>query len=616
MLLLPAESAAVPPVMTAAFLLVAIPMLEALRLPHPPVAAVLVATGASKSRAYELRPSIENFLRIPLRPPGRPPTPPAAPIDTGGITREAFAYVATHPGSLVKSATRNRYSDGYRHLVLDLAERHVDFDLGQLAQAVLVPLPTLQDWLATSRPVAVAPPPPQVDPADELRICSIVEAWRGWEGGFSQFCVYVREQLAIPWGPPTVRRILASYTDRRPRRRPGRSPDEKALRGAFLTFFPGAQWVEDGSTIKITVDGVVFSFNWELCVDAYSGAFVGASLRDEEDSQAVVDAFDDGVATTGARPIALSTDNRASNHTPEVEQALGDTLHIRATLGRPQSDSPIEGAFGLFQQSAPPLVVEGATPRETARSMLALALKIWGRAVNHRPRNDRRGRTRIQLYRDERVTDEQIAAARAALKERLRLQDLAFRTRKARLDPVIRALLDEAFVRLGLDDPKGRVRDSIARYPHDSVLAAIAVFEGKRVAGTLPAGAGARYLRAIVQRITEKHEGLAIADALLRARLDARDRALAVLDAERLAVSGGPGDRLRAFVDRALAAAGPLHRAFWLRATSDVIAAELPDERAALFRVAARRIHGTFRVHHRERQTAVEVLAGQSLPIS
>ncbi|MBA2321973.1 MAG: hypothetical protein H0V89_12560, partial [Deltaproteobacteria bacterium] len=569
-------------------------MLDELGLVHPTAASVLAATGAKKSRAYELRAAIEAQLSGILRSPGRPPTPPAVPSDTGGISRAAFAYVAAHPGALVTTATRNTYSDGYRHVVLDLVESHPDLDIAQLAQAVLVPLPTLQDWLATPQPSAAASP--QVDPADEPRIASIVEAWRRWKGGFSQFCVFVRGQLAIPYGDDAVRRILASYTDRRPLRRSGRSPDEKALRGAFLTFFPGAQWVEDGSTVKITVNGKSFSFNWELCVDAYTGAFVGASLRDEEDSRAVVEAFEDGVATTGGPPIALSTDNRASNHTPEVAAALGETLHIRATLGRPQSDSPIEGGFGLFQQSAPPLVIDGDTPCAMARAILALVLTVWGRAANHRPRNDRRGRTRVQLYRGERPTDEQIVAARAALKERLRLQDLAFRTRQARLDPVVRALLDETLVRLGLDDPNGRVRDAIARYPHDAVLAAIAVFEGKRTAGTLPAGAGARYLLGIAHKITEKHEGLAIADALLRARLAARDRALVLLDAERLAVPGDPGERLRAFVDLALATDGPLHRAFWLRATSDVILGELPDQHATLFRIASRRIHGTFRV--------------------
>lgn len=99
---------------------------------------------------------------------------------------------------------------------------------------------------------------------------------------------------------------------------------------------------------------------------------------------------------------------------------------------------------------------------------------------------DRNGRSRVQLYQDDQPTDEQIAAAKAQLEERRRRHELAFHTRRARLDPIVRALLDEVFVGLGFDDPTGNVKNAIAGYPHDAVLAGIATFEGKRDAGTLP----------------------------------------------------------------------------------------------------------------------------------
>jgi hypothetical protein len=74
------------------------------------------------------------------------------------------------------------------------------------------------------------------------------------------------------------------------------------LRDAFLTFFPDAQWVGDGSNVAIVVCGVRFEFNLELVIDAYSGAFVGVSLRDEEDSTAVIDAWLDAKQTTTVTP--------------------------------------------------------------------------------------------------------------------------------------------------------------------------------------------------------------------------------------------------------------------------------------------------------------------------
>jgi hypothetical protein len=179
------------------------------------------------------------------------------------------------------------------------------------------------------------------DDATDARIASIVEAWRRWEGPFSAFCAFVRAELRIPYGDTLIGRILAVRAGRRPKRRPGRSPDEKATRKAMVFFHAGAQWFQDGSPIAVTLNGRTFTFNREVAVDGWSAALVGASLRREEDARAVVQAFEDGVITTGDKPLALNTDNYAANHAPEVAAALADdTLHIRTPLGRPQTDAP------------------------------------------------------------------------------------------------------------------------------------------------------------------------------------------------------------------------------------------------------------------------------------
>jgi hypothetical protein len=243
-------------------------------------------------------------------------------------------------------------------------------------------------------------------------------------------------------------------------------------------------------------------------------------------------------------------------------------------------------------------------------------LTIWCRATNHRPRNDRRGRSRVQLYADEQPTDEQIAAAKAALEERRRLQELAFRTRQARLDPVVRALLDEVFDRLGFDDPTGNVKDAIARYPYNAVVAGIATFEGKRDVGRLPPNVGPRYLLGIVRNISERDEGLAIAKHLWRLRLATHDAALIRLDNARGAVIGTPGEQLRSFIDRALAEDGPLVRSFWLAATVDLLNATPESQQHVLFVSATRRIEGTFRVDRLDRQAAVRFLAEHVLQVA
>lgn len=610
---------AVSPLLSAGLLLLATSWLADFDLPHPTAAQVLEKTGASRSRAYELCAAIRALLPTLLRPPGRPIAAPTPHEDTGAISRAIVVFLMNHPGAVINSPARRRYSDGFRHHVLELADQHPGLDVAVFAEAVGVPAPTVQDWFTTPQPVAPPQPAAETDDAPDPtapRIASILDAWRRWEGGFAPFCRFVRTALAIPYGATLIGRILATHAGRRPTRRPGRSPDEQALRGALVAFFPGAQWFADGSPIAITLNDRTFTFNWELDVDGSSGALVGCSVRAEEDGRAVVLAFEDGVATTGAPPLALTTDNRAPNHTEEVAAALAATLHIRTTLGRPQNDAPVEGAFGLFQQTAPPLVARGANEEALARSILALCLTIWARAVNHRPRTDRGGRTRAQLYRDEQPSDAQIAAARAALEERRRRQEKSFQTRQARLDPVVRALLDAAFGRLGLVDLTGNVKDAIARYPHDAVLAGIATFDGKRVAGTLPRDAGPPYLLGIVRNITHCDEGLAIAEALWQARLAARDRALLHLDAQRQATPGTPDERIRVFIDRALAEDGPLLRGFWLRATADTICERPPNRTKPLYDIAVRRVATTFRVAPRERQAAIRYLAAQVLPVA
>lgn len=191
-------------------------------------------------------------------------------------------------------------------------------------------------------------------------------------------------------------------------------------------------------------------------------------------------------------------------------------------------------------------------------------------------------------------------------------------TRAARQDPTVRALLDDAFARLALLDPDGNLRVAIARYPLDVVVDGVAIFEAKRRVGTLPAGADARYLLGIVRNLGDEREGVAIAEELLRARLAARDRALAPLVLARDAARAATPDllsRALRFVDLALAAARRINRLFWLLAVAEEINAHAKASQAPLVRAAARRIHATHRVPYRERQEAALVLVAHVVPL-
>jgi hypothetical protein len=620
--------ATVSPALAAGVILAAREHLRAHALPCPTVAQVIEATGASRSRAYELRDALLAVLPSLQRPVGRPPAPPreVCPDTARALLSAVTSFIKDHPGCVHGGDERHHYTDAFRHFVIELREQHADVRLDLFADATGIPLGTLKAWLGAGG--YDDDTPDEVVDVDSGAAATteagahtqvVLSCWETWYGTFGDFCAHVRKEQRVPLGPSLISDILFAYGKRRPQRRGGRSPDERALRGTFDTFFGGAQWVGDGSPIAVTINAERFVFNLELMVDAYSGGFVGVSLRDEEDSAAVTEALHDGVVTTGEPPLAMLLDNRPSNHTDEVQAALGDaTERIRATPSRPQNKAHCEGGFGLFQQAIPELRLHGTGPREHARQLLALAVQIWGRTLNHRARRDRGGRTRVELY-NETVTTEQIDAARAALAERRRKQELARATLEARQDPAARALLDAAFERLALADPEHHLRAAIARYPLDLITNGLAIFTGKRLVGTLPPGVDARYLLGIVRNLSDEREGVVIAEELLRVRLEARDIMLAPLVLARDAARAGVTDlraRLLRFVDLALAAERGVDRLFWLLVVADEINAHAALDPAPALAATARRIHATHRVTYRERQDAVRVIVAKVVPLS
>lgn len=612
-------------------LLAARALLIGLGLPCPTVDAILAATGATRSRAYEISSEIVALLPSLVAGRGRPSKPVAAPSrEAAELTEATLAYVMRHPGCVHHDDERHVYSDSFRRFVVELIELHrshstsTTLDVEAFAIAVHVPLGTLKDWLRAPRTPcpSTEPQAPSTTPESDvqsLHVQTVLDAWRRWDGSFLDFCEHVRVGLRVPFGRSLVRRILETHGLRHATKRSGRSPDESARRGAFKTHFPGAQWVGDGMQVPVAIDGAPFVFNVELNVDAHTGAFVGVSVRDEEDAAAVVEALQSGVATTGAPPLALLLDNRPSNHTPEVDAALGDTRRMRATPFRPQNKAHVEGAFGLFSQVLPPLVLDThQSPHDLARCLLGIVVTLWACTTNHRPRNDRDGRSRADLYADV-PSEEQLERARHELREIAERHERARRTLEARRRPDVLALLDEHFTRLGLLDPERHIRVAIAGHPLDAIVAGIAIFDGKRLAGTLPEEADARYLHGIVINVAAKGEGEHVARCLLQLRLDVRDRMLASLVIEREAIlaTRDTDDACAACVDAALATTSPVARTFWLEALATLIDA-LPTlaHHAARFRAAARRIHATFAVPLRERHDAVRLVAERLVPIA
>jgi len=646
----------------AALLLVARPLLRSLGLAQVSAKAVLEATGAAKTRAYELSRDLRDRLDQLAAPVGRPTKSTDEPTTDHDdvrrrLARQVLEYLYAHPGAAERRTTKAHYTAEFRDFVVGLCTKHATLDVETIADELMLPVTTVRGWLrATAAGIEQTRDSVSVDrstptsanggdttastndgqtptPMDEtgplalslagssasgLHVQTVLVQWSGWCGdNFTSFCEHLQQHHGVPFGRTTLTSILEMAGERLPNKRRGRSPDERALRESFASFFPGAVWVGDGCELTIEYGGWLHRFNLELIVDTDSSAAVGLDVRDHEDAEAVIAAFEDCVDTTGAPPLALLLDNKPSNHAPAVIEATEGTLVIPATINRPQNKGHVEGSFGLFSQVAPPLRVLGRTLRERARSTLELCARIFFAALNMRPRASRGGQSRIDLYRSGTPTPEQIEQAKSALKARLDKQLAARQTLRERQDPAKRAYLDDALSRLGLTDPTGHVQAAIARYDLDDIADGVAIFSGRQRAKKLPDGVDIRYLLGIVKNLAAEREGMAIAMALWDERLAARDFAFAGLIAERSAIdTTDPEARLLDCVDRALASERKLPRYFWLHTVAQLVLEHPPAGRRALYERVARRIHTNYRVPHKRRLDATRVIADKVLPLA
>jgi hypothetical protein len=619
----------------AALLLVARPHLQALDLAQVSAKNVLEATGATKTRAYELSKAIPGCLDELVGPVGRPPACDGEPATTRAdalrvLTSRVMEYLLAHPGAAQRTATKGHYSPEFCDFVVEECVGHPELDAEEIACALTIPVTTLRGWLRAARAGVqqvrdladenerTAAPSLGNSSTSGLHVQTVLTQWPSWCGNnFSAFCEHLQKHHGVPFGRTTITSILELAGERIPRKRPGRSPDEHAMRGAFASFFPGAVWVGDGCELVIEIGDRPHRFNLELLVDTHSDAFVGLDIRDHEDANAVIGAFNEGVAMTSAPPLALLLDNKPSNHAPAVHEATEGTLVIPATKSRPQNKGHVEGAFGLFSQNAPPLCIDGKTLKERARSILELCVRIFFSALNMRPRAQREGQSRIKLYNANGATPEQIEQAKTALQARLDKQHAAQETLRKRQDPAKRAYLDDALPRLKLTDPTGHVQAAIARYNLGDIANGIAIFSGKKKARTLPDGVDIRYLRGIIKNITFEREGMAVATEQWDERIKARDFLFASLIAERDAIDNtDPDARLVDIVDRALTSEPQFELYFWLDAAAELVLEHPPTRRRAVFERVARRIHAAYRVPYEQRLHATRVIVGKVLPLA
>ena len=616
------------PVLQAAIVLIALRVLRSLKLPCSAVAEVVTALGVSESRAYELATDLEVVLPELARGPGRPRKEREAP-SSDPVKEIAYLvrdFLMANPGAVVAGGERRRYSDQFRQFIVGLFEpgSHAEeMPLEQKAMAAGVPTDTLKDWLRAPTTVTAEPASSSHIGGSELPagvLEQIVHLWRQWQGDLNGFCDALRRQHRINISLHSLRQLLELTGERSPRRRKKPNPFPEAIRDSLERFFPGAQIVSDGKQVVVELGTDRFVFTWELAVDADTGAHTGFAVRDAEDSDGLLEALEHHEQTTGAPPEALLRDNLPANHAPNVEEVLADkgVISMPSTIGRPENKASCEGAFGLFSQRMPPIVLPQQRRRELARAILWYIFFAYCAGRNHVPRARLANRSAAEAYEEAIPTDEERVAARERLLEiKQRILDQR-KIDQQRTDQVCRQLVEEAFRELSLSDPEGHFVTAVARCGYNAALEAISILKAKLNNGRLDTDFPERYLLGIAANVARRDEDLAVYRHLLDLRTRAGDLLVAPLVKTNawLERTLSLKQYIDATVTNAVNSDATLDRRFWLRAALTALEGAPHSERVRLCPWVAKRIAVAYSMPAHERDAAIAELARLSTKLA
>ena len=584
--------------------------------------------GCSRSQAYESVARLREALANLNRSAGRPRSPDLSPEQLTALVGRVRDFVMDNPGCVQGAGQRRVYTDAFRRFVVSLktSDRSTaDLTVEQLASVANVPVGTLKDWLrapaslssetdedaSTDKP---APGVPHLQIADP-RIGVIFTEYLHWFGTLRAFVRHLHKDHHLLYKRTFVASILEAAGLRTPNRRKKRRNEWS--RRSFRMLFPGFQWLGDGKTIAAKCNDTWYTFNVEAIVDAASNGVLGFELTDTEDEAAVLEAYDAAMMATPQSPLAVTLDNRPSNHTQRVIDTVAPAALLRSFPGRGESKAPVEGTFGLFSQTAPPLHLKGSSPRELARSFAQTVLWTWAWARNHKPRRKLGGKTPVEAYLSSKPTPDQLAEAKRWILELRRREELAQRTRRERADPVRLQLLRENLLALGIDDPEDRLATYLAAHSKSAILESLATFRAKLKLGTVPQNADhGRYLAGIIRNLNARDEDRLVAKYLLELRLRDRELSLRPLQrqAERLRATVAHSGLPERLVEYAIAAEPKVDFRFWATKVYEALFACESDLKSGIYRRLTAKVAVSFHLPLDRRRELISMLSDSLSP--
>ncbi len=591
----------------------------------------LELTGAGRSQTYQMVSRLRETLRTLHQPAGRPTLDQPTCDQRVVIARAVTEFLMRHPGAAIIRGEHRSYGDCFRRFVLGLFGPDglaSELTIPQAAEAINVPVGTLKDWLSPTShsPTSQTQIEAQQNGLDPIVRCAqpeiaiLLTEYEAWTGDLSAYCEYANTQLKLPFGRTFITHVLTAAGLYQPKQRhtPHQAPWS---RGSLTTMFPGMQWFGDGKQLRVLFAGQNLLFNIEALVDGASNAVVAARVTDAEDGAAVVEAFAEGLETTGGQPpLATTLDNRPSNFTPQIDDALSCTELLRATPGRGQAKAPVEGAFGLFEQALPEaIVIQGDNVRDIARSSAQQIVHAYFRGRNGKPRAKLGGLSPALAYDNSPPTEEQVDHAKRWILELRRREQLARQNREQRADPVRLQLLREQLAQLGIDDPQCQASLSLSGYSLGAILRGLSIFQAKKLMKSLPDECDHyRYLAGIIRNTHTRETLERTAEHLLQLRLRACDLHLSPLHAKAKSLRDSQSVVSAAceLVDEALDASCLLEFRFWTSQAKEVFTTMPQSQAIPLYHHLVRVIAHCFHTNAGWREQLIAQLAEAVAPIA
>ena len=348
---------------------------------------VCTRLGVGRSSAYAAAGEISRRLS---QRPDKEPRPPGARPSCGHCCEKDFElevqrYETGHPGCRGVGDVRLHFDPAYKVFIEECRARH-GLTLERVAKVLGVSIDTLKKFSRyTDARLPEAGSYPEILPPKVIELAN--EYLRSGKGvkSVKSFCERNPGMLASL--EMNYRQILGWL----------RELGLTSPRGIFLKntgldkilrFKHNQLWHSDGKRLVVIFNGEIYQSLWQGLVDGKTTAIVGGVIRDEENTENLVEALKDAKAKTGITPLGIVLDNRLSENLPAVRSYFEEhgIEIVKIFPGNSKSNGIIEENFNVFDRWVGAIKIDGTTPDQIVRSIMQAMVEVFTQMRGHKPR--------------------------------------------------------------------------------------------------------------------------------------------------------------------------------------------------------------------------------------